>query len=184
MAISKQKTALFFRLSISVTVFGALFKFISWPLIILGATGMVIFHSIQFYQKQNRVPLDYSRHLLIVTFACNYIFSLLHLPYDYILTALTKVALIVFVLFYCKEIISLLLENAQNGLLLQKLGTENLSRILADLATVYIVIASLFKILHWEFGIINANVLLVIGLFTALISILASSKDFGEQETS
>ncbi len=184
MAISKQKTSLFFRLSISVTVLGALSNFISWPLIILGATGMVIFHSIQFYQKQDRVPLDYSRHLLIVAFSCNYIFSFLHLPYDYVLTLLTKATLIVFLLLYSKEMISLLLENAQNGLLLQKLGTENLSSILADLATVYIVIASLFKILHWEFGIINANVLLVIGLFTAVISILASSKDFGKQETS
>ncbi|MFS4493268.1 hypothetical protein [Maribacter sp. 2308TA10-17] len=176
MAISNQKTSLFFRLSISITVFGALFKFLSWPLIMIGVVGMVVFHSIQFYQKQHRVPLDYSRLLLIVSFSCNYIVSILHLPFGHILTILTKTALIAFVLFYVKEIIAILQEIVQSGLLLQSFGTEKLSYLLADLATVYIVIASLFKILHWEFGVINGNVLLVIGLFTAIFSILANPK--------
>lgn len=179
MTISKQKTALFFRLSISVTVFGALLKFISWPLILLGAAGMVIFHTLQFFQKQQRLPLDYSRHLLIVAFSANYVFNIFLLPYSYVLTFLTKATLIVFLLLYIKKIITSYLKNSQNGLLLQNLGTENLSYILADLATVYIVIASLFKILHWEFGLLNANVLLVIGLFSALISILAGLKNVG-----
>lgn len=179
MTISKQKTALFFRLSISVTVFGALFKFIPWYLIILGAIGMVIFHSIQFFLKQDRSPLDYARHLLIVSFSSNYIISLFQLPYGNELTILTKTALIIFLLLFVKNILHSLKENTQNNLLLQSIGTENLAYILADLATVYIVIASLFKILHWEFGILNANLLLVIGLFTALISILASSKKLG-----
>lgn len=179
MTISNQKTSLFFRLSISVTVCGALFKFISWPLIILGVAGMLIFHTIQFFQKQHRLPLDYSRQLLILAFSCNYVFNILHLPYGHVLTFLTKAALIAFLLLYIKKIIALHQENTQNGLLLQKLGTENLSHLLADLATVYIVIASLFKILHWEFGIINANFLLIIGLFTALISILAGLKNVG-----
>lgn len=176
MTISKQKTALFFRLSISVTVFGALFKFIPWSLIILGAIGMVIFHSIQFFQKQGRSPLDYARQLLIVSFSSNYIISILHLPYGHVLTILTKTILIAFLLLYIKKILVSYKKNTQNNLLLQNIGTENLSYILADLAIVYIVIASLFKILHWEFGIINGNFLLVIGLFSALISILASSK--------
>jgi len=177
MTISKKKTSLFFRLSISVTVFGALFTFISWPLILLGASGMVIFHTLQFFQKRHRLPLDYSRHLLIVTFSFNYVFSIIHLPYVHLLTLLTKVALIAFLLLYIQKIVVTLKENSQNLLLPQNLGTENLSYILADLATVYIVIASLFKILNWEFGIINTNVLMVIGLFSALISILASSKN-------
>ncbi len=176
MTISKQKTSLFFRLSISVTVFGALFKFISWPLIMLGVVGMVFFHTIHFFQGQQRLPLDYSRQLLIVVFSVNYIFSIFNLPYVHVLTFLTKAALIVFLLLYIKKIAISYLENSKNGLLLQNIGTENLSHILADLATVYIVMASLFKILHWEFGILNANVLLVIGLFAALISILASAK--------
>lgn len=179
MTISKQRTSLFFRLSISVTVFGALFKFISWPLIILGASGMVIFHGIQFYQKQNRLPLDYSRQLLIVTFLCSSLFSIFDLPYDHILTLLTKFTLVAFLMFYIKEIRTSLKENTQDNLLTH-FSTENLSHLLADLATVYIVIASLFKILQWEFGIINSNLLLVIGLFTALISILTGSKHFAK----
>jgi hypothetical protein len=178
MTFSKQKTDLFFRLSISITVFGALFKFIPWPLIILGAVGMVIFHSIQFFQKLDRSPLDYARHLLIVSFSCNYIISILHLPYGgHVLTILTKTALIIFLLLYVKNILVSYKDHTQNNLLLQNISTEKLSFILADLATVYIVIASLFKILHWEFGIINANFLLIIGLFSALISILASPRN-------
>ena len=179
MTISNQKTSLFFRLSISVTVFGALFKLISWPLIMLGVVGMVVFHTLQFFQKQQRSPLDYSRQLLIVAFSGNYIISILQLPYGNALTILTKVALIVFLILFVKGILSSYLANAQNNFILQNVGTEKLSYLLADLATVYIVIASLFKILHWEFGMINANVLLIIGLFSALISILASSKYVG-----
>jgi len=176
--ISKQKTTLFFRLSISITVFGALFKFLSGPLIMLGAVGMVIFHSIQFFQKKHRLPLDYSRHLLIVTFLGNCLFSVFHLPYVHLLTLLTKAALIGFLVLYIKEITTSFQGNTENNTLLPYFRTENLSYLLADLATVYIVIASLFKILHWEFGIINSDLLLVIGLFSALISILAGSRDF------
>lgn len=181
MAISKQKTSLFFRLSISVTVFGALFKFISWPLIILGALGMVIFYGIQFYQKENRFALDYCRLLLIVSFAFNYVFSILNFQYGNILTIVTKAALIAFLALYIKKMLLSLQDNS--NLLLHSLGRENLSFILADLATVYIVVASLFKILRWELGIINANVLLIIGLLSALISILASPKSLSNQDT-
>lgn len=180
LTISKQKTSLFFRLSISITVFGALFTFISWPLIIIGTGGMVLFHTIQFFQKQHRLPLDYSRMLLIVSFSCNYVFSILSLPYSDALTLLTKAALIAFLVLYIKKNMFSHQENTQNNLLLPNFCRENLSYLLADLATIYIVIASLFKILHWEFGIINGNVLLVIGLVTALVSILASSKSLGK----
>lgn len=179
MMISKQKTALFFRISISITVFGALFKFIPWFLIILGAVGMVIFHSIQFFQKERILPLDYARHLLILSFSCNYIIGILHLPYGHILTTLTKTALVVFLLLYIKKTLSSYQENTQNNLLLPNISMENLSYILADLSIVYIVIASLLKILNWQFGILNTNVLLVIGLFSALISILVSPKKAG-----
>jgi hypothetical protein len=176
MTISKQKTELFFRLSISLTVFGALFKILSWPLILLGATGMILFHSIQLYQKKKRLPLDIMRHVLIVTFSCNYLFSILSLPYVHILTSLTRAALIVFILTYVKEILFPSKESTKDRVTLLDFNSERLSHLLADLATVYIVIASLLKILHWQFGIINANLLLIIGLFTALISILAGSK--------
>jgi len=179
MALSNQKTSLFFRLSLSVTVLGALFKFISLPLILLGVAGMVIFHSLQFFQKQKRLLLDYSRQLLIIAFSANYVFSIFNMSHGNLLSLFTKVSLIIFLLLYIKKILSSTQESSQNGLLLQNMNTENLAYILADLATVYIVIASLFKILHWEFGIINANVLLVIGLFTTLISMLASSKYVG-----
>jgi len=180
MTISKQKTSLFFRLSISVTVLAALFKFIPWPVIIIGAVGMVVFHTIQVIQKETRVPLDYARHLLIIFFSVNYVFSILHLPYVHVLTMLTKTALIAFLGLYIKEIIAPNQENSENNLLLQEFSTEKLSFILADLATVYIVTASLFKILNWELGIINSNLLLIIGLFSALISILASSKSLAK----
>lgn len=152
----------------------------SWPLIMLGATGMVIFHGIQLFQKQHRLPLDYSRQLLIVAFLCNSLFNIFQLQYGHVLTLLTKTALIAFLILYIKDILTSLHGNIQSSDLQAYFNTERLSYILADLATVYIVIASLFKILHWEIGIINANVLLVIGLFSALISILAGSKEFGK----
>ncbi len=177
MSISKQKTALFFRLSISITVFSALFKFMPSFLIIVGAVGMVIFLSIQLFQKEQRTPLDYARLMLIISFSSNYAFNLFGFPYVHILTLITKLALIAFLILYIKKIVTSFQDITQNNnLLLSSFGREDLSFILADLATVYIVMASLFIILHWEIGILNGNLLLIIGLFTALISILASSK--------
>ena len=177
MSISKQKTALFFRLSISITVFSALFTFMPSFLIILGAVGMVTFLSMQLYQKAERVPLDYARLFLIVSFASNYAFNLFSLPYGNITALVTKLALVAFLLLYIKKIIiSFQGVTQNNNLFLTSIGRENLSHILADLATVYIVIASLFIILKWEIGLLNGNLLLVIGLLSALVSILASSK--------
>ncbi|MGF1558579.1 MAG: hypothetical protein ACFCUL_05770 [Flavobacteriaceae bacterium] len=177
MSISKQKTSLFFGLSISATVLGALLNFTFWPLLLLGVTGMVFFHTVQLVQKEHRLLLDYARQLLIVSFSSNYVFSFFNFPYMDILLLLTKLAVIAFLLLYVKKIIVSLQEITQNNtMLLSSFSREDLSCILADLATVYIVIASLFKVLHWEIGIINSNLLLVIGLFTAMISILASAK--------
>ena len=181
MALSDQKTSLFFRLSISVTVFGALFKFMPAFLIILGALGMVVFLGIQLFQKEKRTLLDYARLLLIVAFSSNYTFILFASPLAQSLTLITKLSLILFLLLYVKNIIVSFQDITQNPtLLLSGFAREDLSFILADMATVYIVMASLFKILHWEIGILNANLLLVIGLFTAVISILASSKELSK----
>ncbi|MBM1105670.1 hypothetical protein JQC67_05895 [Aurantibacter crassamenti] len=180
MTISDQKTNLFFKLSISITVFGALLKYNAWPLILLGSFGMVIFHGIQFFQKKQKSPLDYSRYILIVTFLSNYLFSAFNLPYSTVSSLLTKVALIAFLLLYIKELIPTKQGSTENIQFLSNYSTENLSLLLADLATVYIVLASLFKIFHWEFGIINTNTLLVIGLLSALISIMTNSKEFGK----
>ena len=180
MNISTQKTSLLFRLSISITVLGALLKYVAWPLILLGAIGMIFFHSIQLVQKEDRSPLDYSRHMLIIFFSCNYVLSIFELPYVNLLTLFTKLSLVVFLGLYVKEFIAPDKEGAKSNLLIGNLSTENLSFLLADLATVYIVMASLFKILQWEFGLINANLLLIIGLFSALISLLASSVELGK----
>ncbi len=178
MFISKEKTDLFFRLSISVTVFGALFQIIPSSLTMLGVLGMVVFLGIQLYQKEAREPLDYARLVLITSFACNYICSLFDAPYTYLPDLTTKLALIAFLILYIKRIIPSLKEITQNQTLLaSSFSREDLSYILADLATVYIVIASLFKMLHWEMGILNSNFLLVVGLFSALLSILASSRE-------
>lgn len=181
MSISKQKTSLFFRLSISATVFGALFNFISSPIILLGVTGMVVFNTIQFFQKNQKSVLDYSRHFLILSFTGIYVSNLFSLPYLQALTIITKFTLIAFLLVYVKKMMVSFKDITDNNmLLLNSFAREDVSFILADLATVYIVIASLFKILHWEIGIINANVLLVIGLFSALISILANPREFSK----
>jgi len=142
---------------------------------------MVIFLGIQLYQNEKKVPLDYARLLLIIAFTSNYAFSLFGSPYGHSLTILTKLALAAFLILYIKKIIIAFQETTQNNsLLFTSFEREDLSFILAELAIVYIVIASLFKILHWEIGILNGNLLLVIGLFSAVISLLASSKELGK----
>lgn len=142
----------------------------------MGAAGMILFHSLQLFQKEKKQALDYARHALIVIFSFNYVFNVLALPFSNVLMAATRVTLVVFMIMYIVKIIGSLQQNSESSLSLSDLGTENLSYLLADIATVYIVVASLFKILHWQFGIINANFLFAIGLFTAVISILTSPK--------
>ena len=179
-SFSKQRIALYFKISLSTVLLGAVFKFMhwpyGWPLIAIGAVGTVLFHSIQFYQKQHRAPLDYSRLLLIVSFSFYYLFRIFQLQYDAVLIILLKAAVAAFLILYVKDILFPNPQNDQSNSLPSHFCRENLSHLLSDLATVYIVVASLFKILHWEFGIINGNVLLIIGLLTALVSLLTSPK--------
>ncbi len=177
MALSNQKTALFFRLSISVTVFSALFNFMPSFLIILGAFGMILFLGIHLFQKEKRTLLDYARLFLILAFSSNFILSLFASPLSQALTLMTKLSLVLFLILYIKDIVILFQDIAQNSsALLHNFAKEGLSYILADMATVYIVIASLFKILNWKLGILNGDTLLIIGLFAALISIFTSSR--------
>ena len=176
MTITTQKTSLFFKLSISITVFGGLIQYLSWPLILLGAFGMVTFHSIDFFQKQNKSTLDYLRQLLIVAFLGNSLFSVFQFEYANILTIVTKTILIIFLIAYIKEVLFSVEKSIQEGNLFSFIDTEKLSRILADISTIYIIVASFLKILNWKAGIINANFLLVVGLLAALTSILTSSK--------
>ena len=177
MSNSEQKTSLFFRLSISVTVFSTFFSFIPSSLIIAGTVGMVIFLSIQLYQKKQRIPLDYARLLLVVSFASNFAFGIFESALGNLSIVTTKLALIGFLFLYIKKTIPAFQDLMQkNSLLLSSLGREQLSFILAEFAIVYIVVASLFIQLHWEIGILNGNLLLIMGLFSALTSILASSK--------
>ncbi len=177
MFLSKEKTDLCFRLSISVTVFGALFKIVPSFLTLLGVIGMVVFLGIQLYQKNERTALDYSRMLLIICFAGNYLSPFFGWTTTHLFTIATKLSLIAFLILYLKKIIAPLLEMGQNRhLLFSGFGREELSYILADMATVYIVIASLFTILGWELGILNGSSLLIVGLFAAVLSIVASPR--------
>ncbi len=178
MAISKQRTSLFFRLSISVTVFSALFSFLPSFLLVIGALGMVFFLGVQLWQEPQRQLLDYARLLLIVAFVSSYFLDALGLPYQNVGNGATKIALCLFLLIYCKDVVAVLIENMHNApLLMHRATTVQLSYLLADLATVYIVIASLFKFFNWQIGFVNGNLLLVVGLFTALVSLLASAKE-------
>lgn len=182
MSIPKQKTDLFFRLSISLTVFSALFKFIPTPLLLLGATGMLVSLGIQLYQKGRSTALDYARFLLVLSFFGNYVFLLLNSPFAHVPTLLTKLALVIFLVLYIKKIVSSFRSMSHNtSLLLSSFGRDDLSFLLADLATVYIVVASLFIVLQWQIGMLNGNVLLAIGLFSALVSLLATGKQLEKQ---
>lgn len=177
MKISDQQISLFFKLSISITVFSALFAFVPPFLTIFGVVGMIAFLGIQLYRKKQKVALDYARLLLIASFSGHCAVAFFNGPYAHITTLLMKLALMVFLLLYIRKIISSLQELTQSGTLLSDgLGGDSISYLLADIAAVYIVVAALFKILHWEIGILNSNLLLVIGFCSALVSILTSSR--------
>lgn len=178
MPISKQKIHLGLRLSIALALLGILFKIMHWPfpgvILFVGVTGIVIFYSIQFSQKQSKTLLDYSKLALLISFLIYYLLQVLHLPYSYFFRIATQISLAVFIIFYLRHVLFLkgsedenLSKNAKKRSLQKKL-----SYLLYGIAAVGIIIGSQFKILHWEFKFISGDILLTIGLIAATAGVL------------
>jgi hypothetical protein len=178
--ISKQKTNLFLRLSIALALVAVLFKIMHWQysevLLIIAVSSIAIFYLIRFSLKTPKQWLDYAKLLLLISFLFQYLFGVLHFNYGSIFSYIFKIALVVFIIAYLKD------QFFSQDDTSKSVGKRPVSKkkfysiILNTIAVLSIIIGAQFKILHWEFGLINGNILLSVGLVAAAISIITGFK--------
>ncbi len=178
--ISKQKTSLFLRLSIALALVAVFFKIMHWQfsevLLIIAISGIAVFYGIWFSLKTPKQWLDYAKLFLLISFLFQYLFSVLHLNYGFIFSYIFKIALVVFIIVYIKNQFFSLNDTSKPVGKRQVPKKKFYSIILNTIAVLCIVIGAQFKILHWEFGLINGNILLSVGLVSAAISIVIGFK--------
>ena len=181
MNLSKQKVQLFLRLSISVAIIGILFKIQHWmyagPILIIGCLGIGVFYSLRFFQKEEKDLLDYFRLAMIILFLFHYVIRVFHLPYGIVFRSLFQLSFLLFLILYIRDIFFVKPELKANS---NKEGrakakNEAFTYLLYGIASIGIVMGSLFKILHWAFGFINGDILLTIGLLAAAVSVFMGS---------
>ncbi|WP_422350077.1 GldL-related protein [Flagellimonas sp.] len=179
--LSKRQTHLFLRLSISIAILGILFKILHWPfaptILAAGIVGIGVFYAIRFYQKRRKTLMDYSKLALVITFLLHYSFRIFHLAYGTIFTYTFQCCLLVFLILYFKDVFfssgQSTLETTDNK---ESKTKYQLKYFLYALAGVGIIVGSIVKILHWQFGIINGDFILVVGLVSAAISVFINPK--------
>jgi len=164
MAISTSQIRICLRLSIAIAILGILFKVMHWPygwaVHITGILGIAIFYTLRVVQKPPRTFLDYSRLALLIFFLLHYAFRVYHLPYGFIFLYIRDV------LFIRKDF-----EEDEHGKNVISSRKTAIAYLLYSIAAFGIVTGVLFKILHWEFGLVNGGVLLTTGLLAATISV-------------
>lgn len=177
MTISKQKVRLCLRLSISIAILGILFKILHWmfaaQILISGCVGIAIFYALHFYQKQPKEILDYSRLALVIFFLFHYVIRVFHLPYGSIFQTLFQLSFVFFLVLHIRDVLFSKQKIEENSHHKEQVKTEYklLTYLLYGIAAFGVVLGSLFKILHWNFGFLNGNILLTIGLLATAISV-------------
>tara|TARA_R110002051_G_scaffold153510_5_gene225957 strand:- start:37913 stop:38578 length:666 start_codon:yes stop_codon:yes gene_type:complete len=178
--ITKQKSNLFLRLSIALALIAVLFKMMHWPfaeiILIIAAVGISLFYSIWFYLKTNKTWLDYAKLFLLISFLLHYLFRVLHLNYGYIFSYIFRVALVLFIIAYIKDTFFSNEDSSQLTESQPNLKRKIFSIIINTIAVLCIIIGAQLKILHWEFGFINGNILLAVGFVAASLSIILGFK--------
>ncbi len=154
-----------------------------WPLpgmiLFTGVIGIIIFYGLQFFQKQQKTLLGYSKLALLISFLIYYLLQVLHLPYSYFFRILTQIALLAVVLVFIRDVLFMKPSNSKESANeLQKSSLQKrLSYVLYEIAAVGIIVGAQFKILHWEFGFITGQILLIIGFVAATAAVLLGLRD-------
>ncbi|WP_201799462.1 GldL-related protein [Zobellia amurskyensis] len=179
--ITKQKTNLFLRLSIALAIIAVLFKLMHWQysevLLVIAVGGIALFYSIWFSKKSSKEWLDYAKLFLLISFLLHYLFKVLHLNYGFVFSFIFKLALVAFIIIYLKN--QFFTQKDSHLESKKPASQKKLYTIwLNTMAAVCIIMGAQFKILHWEFGLINGHLLLTVGLIAAALSILTGFKKF------
>jgi len=170
------------RLSISIAILGILFKLMHWPygwvLLVAGIVGLAIFYSVHFYTKSPKRLFDYTKLILLISFLIHYAIRVFHLQYGYIFRLVFQATLILTIILYVKDVLIPPNSTEENTPKKRKQAINSgISYLLYGIATLGILIGAQFKILHWEFGGVTGNTLLVVGLLAVVVALLLDSKE-------
>ena len=107
--VSKRIIKILFRMSISITIIGILFKIMHWSynegLLLIGFSSIIFFYSFKFYLQEKKNTLDYIRLPLVISFVTQYAFGIFHWPYRSLFTVIMILSVIAFLFVYIKEIL-------------------------------------------------------------------------------
>lgn len=181
--ISKKSINLYLKISIAVIILGILFKILHYSFAVFffltGALGIIIFYSLRFALKRPKKLLDYSKLFLVTTFIIQYVLRVFHRSFGGIFSLLAQIALVIFMVLLVRDVFfvkdqSEKFDHETNP---NKSFKKGLNYLLYAIAAIGIIVGASVKILHWQFGFINGNVLLTIGLLAAALSVIRGLGD-------
>jgi hypothetical protein len=98
---------IFFKLSIVgilMLISGILFKILHWPfaspLIITGIFFILIFYSIHFYGKPDKIKLDYFKLIVLFLILNCRMIKIFHFPYGWEIEYMSRFIFLIFILYY------------------------------------------------------------------------------------
>jgi len=169
MANHKKKFGIPIRIAIGFLFIGMIFKIFDWLLakeiMIIGFVVLATCYILRFYQKKEKLSLDYIKVILVLSWVLNGIFSILHIPYNF---AFQIIAFLAFLTWFIMEGTHYFIAEDKNNAKTENYLGKVLWNLVIILGTLGVVVGALFKILHWEYAL----PVLVSGLLCILLYIL------------
>jgi len=151
---TKKSFSIPIRISIALLIIGMLFKILSWPLdqeiMIVSFVVLAICYSLRFYQKVKKKSLDYIKVILVLSWVLNGLFSILHIPYNFMFQV---IAFIAFLTWFIIEGTHYFIKDEETERSKEAFQGKIIWNIVMILGTLGIVLGALFKFLNWEYAI-------------------------------
>lgn len=139
------------RLVLIVLIFGALFKVMHWSyakeLMLIGGISIGVLYTIRFFNKKNKVQLDYVKVAFVLLWILNYFIKAFHLfsiPY-----ILELALLILFLWWFISEGMDYINNRSfkKKGIII-----KIIYYLLIGITVISLFFGVLFKIQHWPYG--------------------------------
>ncbi len=138
-------------LSISVLIFGMLFKIMHWSynteIISISFLSIIVLYFSRYLHKKERRFFDHVKLFFVVSWSVSGIFIILHLPFSGMLKIISSIAFILLAVVYFNDN---KIDVADTKT--KKSRVDILFSILFVIASVGVVTGAVFKIMHWPFS--------------------------------
>jgi len=155
------------RMCISILFIGIMFKIMHWPfaniLIIAPIVIIAILYPFRFAYKKQKLPIDFVKLFLVLFWALNAIFTLLHWPYAMVFRTIAFVLLMTWLTFEGLNYFDINLKDSS-----EKNRSKFFSIVLFILAAFFIMIGSAFKMMHWP----GTGLFMIFGFIFAVVWVI------------